>query len=274
MAKLQNIGFCCLLASLAGIAAADEPRGAADGWGPADTIVGSIADGDLRSLLDEVLDRNPEIAGMSARMAAAGQRTVSVRKLPDPTGGGHGVCLAARDPGRTAAFCGAPQPATARRRQTRHLREGRGLRAPGPRRRAPGPPSRTRQRGPAPGRRTGLSRRGARVLSYDHATLAHYEELARARYASGAGLQMDAIQLQAEMSRLESRQTELDERRAGVVAEINHLRDRPGAAIELGAPAPPTDGGARLEQAPRSSPWSHAPSWRPTDARIERSGRS
>jgi len=209
--------------------------------GPADAIVESIDDGELRDLLAEILERNPGIARLKARMAAAGFRSTAVRKLPDPTA-------------EITAFVLPPETRV------------------GPQRFA----ARFNQRLPGGGKR-GISEKAAdferqaiaaevqvlrlqlisearrlvaelgyldearRVIARDHTTLEHYEELARARYASGEGLQMDAIQLQAEMSRLESRQTEFDERRAGVVAEINHLRDRPGAIVDLGEPvAAPT----------------------------------
>jgi outer membrane protein, heavy metal efflux system len=204
--------------------------------GPADAIIESIDDGELRDLLAEVLERNPGIAEIEARMAAAGSRTTAVRKLPDPTA-------------EVTAFVLPPETRV------------------GPQRFA----ARLNQRLPGGGKR-GISEKAAdferqaiaadiqvlrlqlisearrlvaelwyldeagRVIARDHTTLEHYEELARARYASGVGLQMDAIQLQAEMSRLEARQTEFDERRAGVVAEINHLRDRPGTPVDFRPP--------------------------------------
>ncbi len=53
--------------------------------GPADFIIENLSDPGVRDLLTEVLDRNPGIAELQARMAAAGFRSTAVRKLPDPT---------------------------------------------------------------------------------------------------------------------------------------------------------------------------------------------
>ena len=204
--------------------------------GPADLIVASVPDPDLRELLGEVLERNPEIAGLSARVAAAGHRSTSVRKLPDPRaevtafvlppetrvgpqrfaarisqqlpgGGKRGISEKAADLEKQALSADLQALRLALVSETRRLLT-----------------------------EIGYIEEASRVLANDHTTLAHFEELARARYASGSGLQMDAIQLQTEMTRLETRQTELVERRAWLVAEINRLRDRPGAAIDEGPP--------------------------------------
>ena len=80
-----------------------------------------------------------------------------------------------------------------------------------------------------------------RVLRDDRATLGHYEELARARYASGVGLEQAVIKLQAEITRDDNRLLELANRRAGLVAALDALRDRVGGAPppELGLPSAP-----------------------------------
>ena len=67
-----------------------------------------------------------------------------------------------------------------------------------------------------------------RVLRDDRATLGHYEELSRARYASGVGLEQAVIKLQAEITRDDNRLLELANRRAGLVAALDALRDRAG----------------------------------------------
>lgn len=230
------IGVPILLAAITA-SGRDNQQSANIEAGPADFIVENLTDTGLRDLLTEVLERNHGIAELRARMAAAAFRSTAVRKLPDPTA-------------EVTAFVLSPETRV------------------GPQRFA----ARLNQRLPGGGKR-GISERTAdlerraleaeiqalrlelvsrarrlvveldyldearRVIANDRTTLEHYEEIARARYASGMGLQMDAIQLQAEISRLEARQSEIAGRRAGVVAEINQLRDRPGSPVDLHAPA-------------------------------------
>ena len=204
--------------------------------GPADFITENLSDNGVRDLLTEVLERNPGIARLKARMAAAGFRSTAVRKLPDPTA-------------EVTAFVLPPETRVGPQRFAARLNQ----RLPGGGKRGISEKAADLERQAlaaeiqvlrlkliSEARRLvaelGYLDEARRVIARDHTTLEQYEELARARYASGKGLQMDAIQLQAEMSRLESRQTEFDERQAGVVAEINQLRDRPGITVDLGAP--------------------------------------
>lgn len=236
------IGIFSVLSAIT-VSARDRQQSTRFEPGPADFIIANLSDNGVRDLLTEILERNPGIAELEARMSAAGSRSSAVRKLPDPTA-------------EVTAFLLPPETRV------------------GPQRFA----ARLNQRLPGGGKR-GISEKAAdferralaaeiqvlrlqlisearrlvaelgyldearRIIARDHTTLEHYEELARSRYASGEGLQMDAIQLQAEMSRLESRQTEFDERRAGVVAEINRLRDRSGEPVDLEVPvaAPSVD---------------------------------
>ncbi len=66
-----------------------------------------------------------------------------------------------------------------------------------------------------------------RVVREDRATLGHYEELARARYASGVGLEQGVVKIQAEITRDDTRLLEIASRRATLQAQVNALRDRP-----------------------------------------------
>jgi outer membrane protein TolC len=68
--------------------------------------------------------------------------------------------------------------------------------------------------------------RFAALARIDRDTLSHFEELARARYSSGVGLQQDAIRIQAEITRIETKLLEIAERRASAVASLNALRNR------------------------------------------------
>jgi outer membrane protein, heavy metal efflux system len=82
------------------------------------------------------------------------------------------------------------------------------------------------------------------ILGDDRQTLARYEELARARYASGVGLQQAVVKLQAEITRLDERLVELAARRDSLRARLGALRGGAGdeavplAGLELPAPLP------------------------------------
>jgi outer membrane protein TolC len=239
--------------------------------GPADAIVASVTDAAVRNLLEEVLERNPEIAALEARTAAAGHRAVSAKKLPDPRA-------------ELTAFVLPPEtrvgPQRVAARVVQQLPGGGKLKKSSLANTA----ARKALAAEIEVLRLELVRKtralaieiayleeAGRVLSEDVATLGHFEELARARYATGAGLQMDAVQLQAEMTRLEARQSEIDERRATVAAEINRLRDRSGAPVPAASLEPqalgPLDWEALTRFALRSRPELAA-----DEAEIERAG--
>lgn len=66
-----------------------------------------------------------------------------------------------------------------------------------------------------------------REIRLDISTLSHYEELARARYASGVGHQQEVVKIQAEITRDQSRLLEIETIRAGLRARLNAMRDLP-----------------------------------------------
>ena len=78
-----------------------------------------------------------------------------------------------------------------------------------------------------------LDAQGQEVRS-DRSTLAHYEELARARYASGVGLEQAVVKIQAEITRDDSRLLDIATRRQTLLASLNALRD-----ADQETPAPP-----------------------------------
>ena len=61
----------------------------------------------------------------------------------------------------------------------------------------------------------------------EQSLLEHYETLARARYATGQGLQQAVIRLQAEITRVIDRRHLFDRQRATLAARLNTLLDRP-----------------------------------------------
>jgi outer membrane protein TolC len=226
----------CWVAALIPIAASgDQIENDAPPSGPADAIVASISDPQLRGLLLDVLERNPEIAALRARMAAAGHRSVAVRKLPDPKAEVTAFVLPPETrvgPQRFAARLLQPIPGGGKRSGSGRVAELE--------REALAAEIETLRLGLVGRARLlvvelAYLEEARRVLTDDRSVLAHYEEIARARYASGSGLQMDAIQIQAEMTRLDTRIAEIGERHASTVAELNLLRDRPGEVLEVPA---------------------------------------
>jgi outer membrane protein TolC len=73
----------------------------------------------------------------------------------------------------------------------------------------------------------------------DRTTLEHYEEIARARYASGVGLEQAVVKIQAEITRDDSHLLDIAGRRAALLASLNALRDRDHDAALPSAALPP-----------------------------------
>ena len=69
--------------------------------------------------------------------------------------------------------------------------------------------------------------RALAVTSQDEELLRLYETLAEARYSQGVGLQQAVIKLQAEITRVLNRAKELKRQRVDAEATLNVLRDRP-----------------------------------------------
>ncbi len=69
--------------------------------------------------------------------------------------------------------------------------------------------------------------RALAVTSQDEELLRLYETLAEARYSQGVGLQQAVIKLQAEITRVLNRAKELQRQRVDAEATLNVLRDRP-----------------------------------------------
>lgn len=87
----------------------------------------------------------------------------------------------------------------------------------------------------------------------DRVTLEHYEELARARYSSGVGLEQAVVKIQAEITKDDNRLLDIATRRAALLASLNALRDRePDASVPPVAlpaePAVPELGHERLAE--------------------------
>ncbi len=206
--------------------------------GPAEAIVRSVADPVLRGILQEVVERNPEIQAAAARAWAADQRAPQVRTLPDPQAELTVYIMPPETrvgPQRLAARLSQRFPAFGRLR----LREQAALLQASA---AAADVEAMRLKLLTRARQLYLEIAyldvAADVTLSDRQTLEHFEELARARYASGVGLQQEVVRLQAEISRVDARLAELAARRAAQVAELNRLRDRPQADVSRIAALP------------------------------------
>ncbi len=212
---------------------ADEaPPAVADQDSAADRLAAALPPS-VAPLVAEVLERNPDLARLRAAAESAAARAPQVRALPDPMAAVTAFLL-------TPETRVGPQEAAATLSQRfpwfgkLELREREALyRA-------------AAARAELETRRLilvtevrrlayelGFLVEQERIVENDRATLVHYEELARARYASGVGLEQAAIKLQAEISKDDNRLLEIAHRRAALVAALNVLRDR-----ETGAPLP------------------------------------
>jgi cobalt-zinc-cadmium efflux system outer membrane protein len=217
---------------------------AADTDGPqgltaADEIVASIHDVKLRLLAEDILERNPRIARMEAETAAVEQRAPQVEALPNPTA-------------TLTWFVMSPQTRVGPQRAAVNLMQ-----------RLPwfGTLKLDEQAALWDAVASKARLEAARidvvtkartdyheiqfldleslVVEEDRATLAHYAELALARYASGVGLDQAVIKIQAEITRTETRLLEISARRAAVEARLNAMRDRPQATpIEVSSRRP------------------------------------
>jgi len=209
---------------------------------PAAAIASSIADTTLRSLIRQVMERNPEVAAQAAAAAAAGERPAQAGALPDPMVG-------------ATAFAMAPETRVGPQRAMVSVsqripwfgklgarRDAAGREAASARAREEG----TRLRLLTEARRLyyelGFLRVQERILKEDRSTLSHYEELARARYATGGGGEQAVVKIQADITRDDARLLELASRRAALLADLNALRDRPESEPVVVDSLPPPPG--------------------------------
>jgi outer membrane protein, heavy metal efflux system len=212
----------------------DSPMGSLR---PADTVLERLRGRPEHGLLAEVLERNPEVSALAAAQRAAEQRAPQASALPDP--------MAA-----VTAYLWRPETRVGPQRfmgslserfpwfGKLHLREQAALaEAAAARARLEA----TRLRLVTEGRRLydelAFLQDFERVVGEDRATLVHYEELARARYASGFGLEQPIVKIQAEITKDDARLLDIATRRASLLASVNALRDRPvGTPVEVSPP--------------------------------------
>jgi len=213
-----------------GLADLSSNRAAAESGGappPSAVIAASVDDPKLRLLLEEVLERNPEVATVAAESQAAAQRTLQEKALPDPV-----VSLTAWVlPPQTRV---GPQLASVGLSQRfpwfgkLSLKEEAALAGAAA---AEARVEASRLKIVTEVRRLAYEltflAAEQREVEADRATLSHYEELARARYASGVGIGQGVVKIQAEITGDDARLLEIATRRSALSARLNALRDRP-----------------------------------------------
>lgn len=232
----------------AGIAGVPHPAGAQTSPRPtseaeatsapraADAILATL-DEPQAGLVKEVLDRNPDLARLRELASAADQRAPQVKSLPDPMAMVTAFLM-------TPETRVGPQQASAAISQrlpwfgTLALREQRALYQAAA---SHAEIEALRLQLVTEARRLyyelSFLRTEEGTIRSDRATLEHYEELARTRYASGVGLEQAVIKIQAEISQDDNRLLKLAEQRAGLMAALNRLRDRPAeSTISLQVP--------------------------------------
>ncbi len=203
---------------------------------PSQAVLRGIDDRSCRSLALEVLERNPKLAALDAAAGAADQAAPQVRALPDPVAGVTAYLLSPET--RVG-----PQQAMISLSQrlpwfgTLHLKEQSALlEATAARARVEAERLRLVTETRRLAYELAFTNAYESVVRQDRSILGHYEELARARYASGVGLEQGVVKIQAEITRDDARLLDIAARRASLEASINGLRDRPaGTQITVSA---------------------------------------
>jgi cobalt-zinc-cadmium efflux system outer membrane protein len=205
---------------------------------PADRVRDALGPDVLKALVSEALKRNPALAAVAAEARAAREVPAQAGALPDPVLGGTGYLA----PPETRV---GPQRFMLTLSQRLPWFGKVGLRETAARHRADALESRwqahrlslvTQVRRLA--HEIAFLDEHARIVREDERTLEHFEQLARARYASGYGLEQGVIKIQAEITKDENRLLDIADRRAALAAALNAVRDRPQDAALPVLPLP------------------------------------
>jgi outer membrane protein TolC len=192
----------------------------------------------LAALIEEALERNPEIRQSFARYQAALQRLPQVGSLPDPM---LNLTQYIRSPetrvGPQTTMLSLSQKfpwfgklsdkekiAAKGAAATRYLYEARRAEI-------------VRQVKLAY-HNLGYIDRAIEITEEDLSVLEHYETLAQARYQQGVGLQQAVVKLQAEITRDQNRLEDLKKQRVDAEATLNSLRDVPSRSAIDKVPKP------------------------------------
>ncbi len=250
------------------LAGSAEPHSAS----PAASLLNALSEGPERNLPSEVLERNPELAGLEAAARAAAERAPQVSALPDPLLAVTGYIWPIETRVGPMQVMGSisqklPWFGKLKLREQGAFEEALA---------ASGRLEAGRLRMLTEARRLSdelaFLRAFEGIVHDDRATLAHYEELSRARYASGVGLEQAIVKIQAEITKDDARLLDIAARRASLLAAINALRNRPqDTAFE--APPPRGANEVRLDgEALRQAAVANRPEITSADAEVARAG--
>ena len=221
-----------------GIEAAGADGSATEVVAPADRILQSLSNTELRALISETLERNPGVARAQAQARAADLRAPQVRALPDPVAGVtawlKGAETRTGPQVLTLSWVQAlPWLSKFDLKEQAALLESSALHFD------------------VEASRLALVT-SVRRLYYELAFLAQHkeitldyldhlrqhEEISQSRYATGTGASQDVIKIQAEITLADSLLLDIDQRRIDLEAQINHLRDRAASSVILPAVLP------------------------------------
>jgi outer membrane protein TolC len=203
----------------------------------ADRLIASLEPAHA-ALVSEVLERNPDLARLRALASASAARAPQVRALPDPMASLTAFALTPETrvgPQEAAAALSQRLPWFGKLalKERQALLDAEAARAAVEAKRL-ALVTETRRLT----YELGFLAAQEEILREDRDTLVHYEELARARYASGVGLEQAVIKLQAEITRDDNRLLDLANRRAALVSAFDALRDRPAGGVPSGIALP------------------------------------
>ena len=225
--SIQAVAFLITLGVHPVLARGEDAETSAPPLGAADRVAAALEDPVLRELVRDSLERNPALATSIAVARASLHQAPQAQALPDPVVGVTGYLSSPETrvgPQRMMATLSQRLPWKGKRRlrQEAAMRRSEALVSD------------------VSARRLDLVTEVRRlsleiayldayrsVVETDRETLIHYEQLARARYASGSGIEQGVIKIQAEITKDDNRLLEIATRRATLVAELNALRDRP-----------------------------------------------
>jgi outer membrane protein, heavy metal efflux system len=205
------------------------------GWQAGVLAVAASLDGEprleLRSLVREALENNPDIRAAQQRWAAAKAVIPQVKTLPDPL-----INLGydqVEERGVTYGFSQEiPFPGKLRLRGEVATREAERVEQE-----YLAVPLRIIARLKEAFYDLAFVHRSIETVEKNRRVLLDFAQTAEARYAVGRGVQQDIFRAQTEVSRLLGRLATLEQRKASLQAEINRLVNRPPAA-PLGIPQP------------------------------------
>jgi cobalt-zinc-cadmium efflux system outer membrane protein len=204
-----------------------RPGSTDSGLDAAGHIIDALEDPTVRELVRDALQRNPGLATAIAMARASLHQAPQAQALPDPVVGVTGYLSSPETrvgPQRLMATVSQRLPWFGKRslREQAALRQSEALASE---------VSARRLDLVTEVRRIGLEiaylDAYRKVVDVDRETLIHYEQLARARYASGVGIEQAVIKIQAEIAKDDNRLLDIATRRATLVASLNALRDRP-----------------------------------------------